>query len=195
MMLKSECEGDGPEAWKQLLPHFYSSETPRVMNLLEQLTSLSFKPSEEMTNYLIRAETLSSSMEIAGEKTSRKLIVSGFLKGYWIVFSTLRLFTFFRKPTPFCDLNNALKKVSDSQELKEASCEFSFIRGYGESTTRDLILDFGCSSHTFCDRDFLVKLKEDCWKICVNTSNSLYPARGRGVAKISLKDKKVFHMS
>ena len=39
MMLKSECEGDGPEAWKRLQANFSSSETPGVMNLLEQLTS------------------------------------------------------------------------------------------------------------------------------------------------------------
>ena len=48
MMLKSECKGDGPEAWKRLQAHFSSSETPCVINLLEQLTSLSVKPSEEL---------------------------------------------------------------------------------------------------------------------------------------------------
>ena len=66
MMLKSECQGNGPEARKRLTPHFSSSETPRVLNLLEQLTSPSLKPAEEMTDYLIRAETLSSSLEVAG---------------------------------------------------------------------------------------------------------------------------------
>ena len=81
MMLKSECKGNGPEAWKRLTAHFSSSETPRVMNLLEQLTSLSLKPTEEMTDYLIRAETLSSSLEVAGEKISEKLLVSVVLKG------------------------------------------------------------------------------------------------------------------
>ena len=81
MMLKSECKGDGPEAWKRLQAHFSSSVTPRVMNLLEQLTSLSLNPSEEMTDYLIRAETLSSSLEVAGEKISEKLLVSVVLKG------------------------------------------------------------------------------------------------------------------
>ena len=73
MMLKSECKGNGPEAWTRLQAHFSSSETPRVMNLLEQLTSLSLKPSGEMTDYLIRAETLSSPLEVAGEKISEKL--------------------------------------------------------------------------------------------------------------------------
>ena len=52
MMLKSECKGNGPQAWNRLTAHFSSSETPLVMNLLEQLTALSLKPTEEMTDYL-----------------------------------------------------------------------------------------------------------------------------------------------
>ena len=81
MMLKSERKGNGPEAWKRLTAHFSSSGAPRVLNLLEQLTSLWLKPTEEMGEYLIRVETLSSSLEVAGEKTSEKLLVSVDLKG------------------------------------------------------------------------------------------------------------------
>ena len=61
MLLKTEWKGNGPEELKQLMAHFSSSDTLRVFNLLEQLTGLSFGPNEEMTDYLIRAETLSSS--------------------------------------------------------------------------------------------------------------------------------------
>ena len=97
MMLKSECKGDSPEEWKRLQAHFSSSEMPRVKNLLGQLTSLSLKPSEEMTDCLIRAETLSSSLEVAREKISEKL-----LKVYLILLSTLRLSTIFSiPPLPF----------------------------------------------------------------------------------------------
>ena len=80
MMLKLECKGNGPEAWKRLTALISSSETPRVMNLLDQLMSPSLKPAEEMTDYMIRAETLSSSLEVAGEKISGKLLVSVVLK-------------------------------------------------------------------------------------------------------------------
>ena len=81
MMLNSECKRNGPEAWKRLTAHCSSSETPRVMNLLEQLTSLPLKPTQEMTDYLIRAETFSSSLEVTGEKISEKSLVSVVLKG------------------------------------------------------------------------------------------------------------------
>ena len=97
MMLKSESIGNGPEAWKRLTAHFSSSETPRVMNLLEQLTSLLLKPTEEMTYYLIRAKTLSSSLEVAGEKISEKLLASVVLKGLPDSYSILRRCTIFQK--------------------------------------------------------------------------------------------------
>ena len=230
MMLKSECKGNGPEAWKRLSAHFSSSGMPRVMNLLEQLTSLSLKPTEEVTDYLIRVETLSSSIEVAGEKISEKLLVSIVLKGLpdsCEYFQTVHGFS--KAPTPFSDLKKALKDFEDSQKLKDCgnlittkseaalfvlrdnskkvsgkcfrcnksghmkssctvkqcyickkfghnesnciqrskldkksenrtnfsqSCEFSFYCGSDCSKSKELILDSGCTSHIFCDKDF-----------------------------------------
>ena len=80
MMFNSLCKRNGPEAWKRLTAHYSSSEKLRVMNSLEQLIPLSLKPSEEMSAYLIRAETLSRSIEVAGKKFSGES-VSVFLKG------------------------------------------------------------------------------------------------------------------
>ena len=120
MTLKSECKGDGPEAWKRLAAHFSSSETPRVMNLLEQRTSLSLNPSEEITDYLIRAETLSSSLEVAGQKISEKLLVSVVLKGLPDSYEYFRTgHDFSSSRTPFSDLKKALKNFADSQKLKD----------------------------------------------------------------------------
>ena len=90
------------------------------MNLLEQLTSLSLKPAEEMTDYPIRAETLSSSLEVAGEKISEKLLVSVVLKGLpdsYEYFKTVHDFS--KTPTPFSYLKKALKIFADSQKLKD----------------------------------------------------------------------------
>ena len=120
MMLESECKGIGPEAWRRLTAHFSSSEAPRVMNLLEQLTSLSLKPTEEMTDYLIRADTLSSSLEVAGEKISENLLVSVVLKclpDSYEYFETVHEFS--KTPTPFSDLKKALKNFANSQKLKD----------------------------------------------------------------------------
>ena len=254
MMLKSECKGDGPEAWKLLAAHFSSSETPRVMNLLEQLTSLSLKPSEEMTDYLIRAETLSSSLEVAGEKISEKLLVSVVLKGLpdsYEYFKTVHDFSSTR--TPFSYLKKALKNFADSQKLKDCGttstskpeaalfasrsngkkfsgkcfrcnkighlkstctvkqcsfckkfghseakcfqksksdrksdnkvnlsqgCEFSFYCGSDGSRCQELILDSGCTSHMFHDKEFFVELHDVSSKICLNAKKGGFPGEG-----------------
>ena len=98
--------------------HFSSSEMPRLMNLLEQLTSLSLKPVEEMTDYLIRAQTLSSSLEVAGKKISEKLlVVLEDLPDSYEYFQTMHDFS--KNPIPFSNLKNALKNFLDSQKLKD----------------------------------------------------------------------------
>ena len=91
-----------------------------MLNLLEQLKSLSLKPTEEMTDYLIRAEILSSLLEVAGEKISEKLLVSAVLKGLpdsYEYFKTVH--DFLKTPTPFSDLKKSLKNFADSQKLKD----------------------------------------------------------------------------
>ena len=73
-----------------------------------------------MTDYLIRAETLSSSLDVAGEKTSEKLLVSVVLKGLpdtYEYFKTMH--DFLKTPTPFSDLKKALKIFADSQNLED----------------------------------------------------------------------------
>ena len=81
------------------------------------------------------------------------------------------------------------KSKSENKANFSQGCEFSFICGSRESKTCELILDFGCSSHVFCDKDFFVELDDDCSKVCVNANNSLSPMRGQVVAKIFLEDK------
>ena len=119
-MLKWGCKGNGQEAWERLTAHFSRSKMPRVMNLLEQLTSPSLKPTEEMTDYLIRAETLSSSLQVAGEKISEELIVSVVFKSLPDKYEYIKtVHGFSNPPSPFFDLKKALKNFVDSQKLKD----------------------------------------------------------------------------
>ena len=74
-----------------------------------------------MTDYLIGAETLSSSLEIAREKLSEKLLVSVVLKGFpdsYEYFKTAHDFS--KTPTQFSDLKNALKilRTSKNESLR-----------------------------------------------------------------------------
>ena len=70
------------------------------------------------------------------------------------------------------------------------SCEFSFFYGSDCPKSKKLILDSGCTSHVFCDKDVFVQLHDVSWKICVNANNSVSAVEGQGVAKIYLLDKR-----
>ena len=53
-----------------------------------------------------------------------------------------------------------------------------------------MILDSGCTSHIFCDKDSFVEPHIVSSKICVNANNSVSPVKGQSVAKIFLLDKR-----
>ena len=81
LILTNDCKGDGPKAWQLLRDHFNSTETPRLMNLLEKFTTLRLEPTESMVDYLTRAEYVSKQLELAGEKVSENMLTSIVLKG------------------------------------------------------------------------------------------------------------------
>ena len=182
MMLKSECQGNGPEAWKRLTAHFSISETPRVLNFPEQLTSLSLKPIEEMTDYLIRVETLSSSLEVAGQKISQKLLVSVVLKSLpdsYEYFKTVHDFS--KTPTPSSDLKK-LKISADSQKLKDC--------GNSSNTKSEAALFVSrCNSKEFSGKCFRCNKSGHMKNSCTVEQCSFCKKFGHNEAKCFQKSK------
>ena len=135
MMLKSQCKGDGPAAWKALAAHFSSTETPRVMTLLERFTSLVLKPDEEMVDYLIRAEELSTSLEQAGEKVSENLVISVVLKGLpssYEYFKTVHDFS--KDKSSFQDVKKALKNFDASKNVRKETTDNFALMAHASSS-------------------------------------------------------------
>ena len=114
-MLTNDHKDDGVAAWKALKSHFSSTETPRLMNLLEKFTSLRLELDEGMVNYLTRAEYMSTQLDLAGEKVSETLLTSIVLKGLppaYEYFKTVH--DFFAK---FSEVKKALRNFEDSRKL------------------------------------------------------------------------------
>ena len=110
-------------------------------------------PSAEMMDYLIRAETLSYSFEIAGEKISEKLIVCVVLEGVPDTHGCFRTMHGFSKtPNPFVDLKKALKNFSDSQNVKDC--------GHSSNTKSNAAL--------FVSRDNVKKFSGECFQCYKN---------------------------
>ena len=97
MMLTNDCKGDGPKAWQLLRDHFNSTETPRLMNLLEKL-------------------------ELAGEKVSENMLTSIVLKGLpseYDYFKTVHNFS--KDKASFAEVKKALKNFESSRNLQTAT--------------------------------------------------------------------------
>ena len=58
-----------------------SQRKPRIISLYTELTSLKKMDEESVTDYMIRAETVPTSLKTAGETISDSLLVAMVLKG------------------------------------------------------------------------------------------------------------------
>ena len=117
LMLTNDCKGDGPQAC-QLLPGHFSTETLRLMNLLEKFRTLRLEPRESMVDYLTRAEYVSKQLELAGEKVSENMLTPIVLKGLpseYDYFKTLHDFS--KDRASFAEVKKALKNFESSPNL------------------------------------------------------------------------------
>jgi hypothetical protein len=80
-LIIKDADGNGREALSILRKHYASTETPRVLTLYEELTTLRKRPDEEITDYIIRAERAATGLNSAGEQISDNLIIAMLLKG------------------------------------------------------------------------------------------------------------------
>ena len=61
-----EANNDGREALKVLREHYQGKGKPRIIALYTELTSLHMGEGETTTDYIIRAETVATSLKAAG---------------------------------------------------------------------------------------------------------------------------------
>ena len=65
-----DAKDDGRKALQILREHYTSSGKPKAIALYTELTSLKLQANEEVTDYMIRAETAAASLRRAGEVVS-----------------------------------------------------------------------------------------------------------------------------
>ena len=72
---------NGREALKILKEHYQGTGKPRVLSLYTELTSLSKGASEELTDYILRAEKYASDLKTANQTVDDSLLIAMVLKG------------------------------------------------------------------------------------------------------------------
>ena len=108
-----DAKDKGKEALKILRDHYMGASKPRIISLWTELTSLKMATSEQVTSYMIRAETAAAALTTAGETVSDSLLIGMVLKGLPPEFKT------------FSTVINQRKDAMTFQEFKVAlrSCE------------------------------------------------------------------------
>ena len=76
-----DAKDDGRKALSILRGHYLSSSETRVIGLYTELTSLKKEDGEDLTDYMLRAETAAAMLKQAGETVSDNLVVAMILKG------------------------------------------------------------------------------------------------------------------
>ena len=72
----NDDKNDGRAALATLRQHYVSTETPRVLTLYEELTTLRMTDTEHITDYIIRAERASTGLKAAGETIFDNLLIT-----------------------------------------------------------------------------------------------------------------------
>ena len=75
-----DAKDKGKEALKILREHYIGASKPCIISLYTELTSLKKSDTEDVTNYMIRAETASASLKAAGETISDSLLIAIHIK-------------------------------------------------------------------------------------------------------------------
>ena len=80
-LVMRDASDNGNKALKILREHYKSQGKPRIIALYTDLTSLTKRGDESVTDYMLRAETAATHLKATGETISDSLLVAMLLKG------------------------------------------------------------------------------------------------------------------
>ena len=111
-----EAKDDGRRALQILRQHYVGNSEPRIMSLYGQLSSLNMNVNESVTDYIIRAETIATSLKTTGETISDRLLNAMVMKG---LPSSYEAFTVnintSQRPVPFTEFKTQLRNFEENK--------------------------------------------------------------------------------
>ena len=117
-LIMRDAADDGRKAIKILRDHYASSRTPRIITLYTELTSLSAGRDENMTDYVIRAETTAAALREAGETISDALLIAMVMKGLSDDFKPFIAVATQREKQTFQDFKTALRGYEETERSR-----------------------------------------------------------------------------
>ena len=75
-LIMRDAKDDGREAIRILKEHYQGSGKPRLLSLFTELANLSKKPTEQMTDYVLRAEKYAAALETVGHTVDESMLIA-----------------------------------------------------------------------------------------------------------------------
>ena len=116
-LIMRDAKNDGRKAMKILRSHYAGSGKPRVILLYTQLCSLRKSKGEDVTDYIIRAETIAASLKSTGAQVDDAFLIAIVLKGLPNEYHTFSLLiTQSEKEMTFQEFKVSLRNFEENEK-------------------------------------------------------------------------------
>ena len=123
-LIRCEAKNDRRKALTVLRQHYKGKGKPRVIALYTELTSLKFRETESMVDYILRAEKMTTTLKSAEDTISYCLLVAMVLKGLPENFKTFStVITQREAQITFAEVKTALQHVDNTEKSCKRSIE------------------------------------------------------------------------
>ena len=118
-LIRHDAAEDGRKALKILREHYSGKSKPRILNMYTSLTTIQMADNETVTDYMIRAENIISSLKDAGENMSDGLLIATILNGLPDSFKPLAVHvTQNEDSVTFSDFKRRLRVYEESEKMR-----------------------------------------------------------------------------
>ncbi|KAF2346530.1 Reverse transcriptase RNA-dependent DNA polymerase [Trinorchestia longiramus] len=120
-----DAYGDGRKSMKILGDHYLGSSKPRIISLHCKLAALKMQNGENVTDYLLRAETTASYLKRAGEMISDGLIIAMIIRGLPAAYNAFSTVITQRDSAEmdFQKFKSALKSEEETKKTRQSHSE------------------------------------------------------------------------
>ena len=120
-LIMRDAKNDGRGAMKILRSHYAGSGKPRMILLYTQLCSLRKGKAEDVTDYIIRAETIATSLKSTGAQVEDAFLIAIVLKGLPNEYHTFSLFiTQSEREMSFQEFKVSLRNFEENEKAVSA---------------------------------------------------------------------------